>query len=64
MNIESFSRGIRIVRDGDSTHVTDVHCGRCAACKASLDFWCLDARQDGVQLFSLDTPATPDQLHR
>ena len=64
MSIESFSRGIRIVRDGDSTHVTDVHCGRCAACEASLDFWCLDARRDGVWLFTLDTQCTPDELHR
>jgi hypothetical protein len=64
MTIESRSRGIRIVRDGDSIHVLDVHCGRCAACQASLDFWCLHARQDGAQLFSLDTRATPEELQR
>jgi hypothetical protein len=64
MSNESRSRGIRIVRDGDSTHVLDVHCGHCAACQVALDYWCLDARHDGELLFSLDTPASPEELRR
>jgi hypothetical protein len=64
MSIGSRSRGVRIVRDGDSTHVLDVHCGHCAACRAALDFWCLDAREEGPVLCSLERPVVADELHR
>jgi hypothetical protein len=64
MSSESRSRGMRIVPEGDSIHVVDVHCGECVACRAGLDFWCLDPLEEGVQLFSLATPAAPDELQR
>jgi hypothetical protein len=64
MTIDSQTRGMQIVGDGERTHVLDVHCGRCAACRASLDFWCLDPRHDGERLLSLATRVSTDHVQR
>jgi hypothetical protein len=64
MSIESRSRGIRITQEGDSTHVLDVHCGECAACRGSADYWCLEERPDGPELLALKSPVETQDLRR